>query len=240
MPRIKRIHTQDSFNLPFPTRLRQLIEDSGQTQEFIAKQIEVNRQSIGQWKDGTTAPDVYTLVKIANHFGVSADYLLGLTNVQSNKTDIKSVHEKTGLLDMAIENLISENVSQIGNTSILSELLSKEHFYKLLYDIHNLVNAKIKKLLYEKTIEENPSLQTWLKLKEEQRKEKIEDVYMVTLNPSDFYVFRENKLKEAFIGIAREFIDSTLESIDINDFADDKQPTFSDYEVYLKERKLKK
>lgn len=238
MPRTKRIPIEDSFNLPFPTRLRQLIEESGQTQEFIASQIGVNRQSIGQWKDGTTAPDVYTLVKIANHFGVSADYLIGLIDVKSNKADIKAIHEKTGLSDTAIENLITENASQISNTVILSNLLEEKRFYKILFDIHNLVNAKIQKLLYEQNLEDKmDSYQFWLK---EQEKRNEQNPTLVTLNPSDFYDFRENKLKDAFVQIAKEFIDSTTENIDITEFADDRTPKFNDYEVYLKERQTKK
>lgn len=218
MPRTKRIHTQDTYDLPFPTRLRQLIEDSGQTQDAIAKQIEVNRQSIGQWKDGITAPDVYTLAKIANHFKVSADFLLGFTEAKSNDTDIKLVHEKIGLSDKAIENLISEYALPKSKTVILSELLEMEAFYKLFYDIHKLIGAKNRKLLYEKECQENKSFQHWRMQRQDQILENEEDAYTVTLDPPDFYDFRENKLKEAFINIAREYIDTTLTKIDINDF----------------------
>lgn len=234
MPRKKKPPIQENYDSPFPTRLRQLIEESGQTQDYIAKQIEVNRQSIGQWKDGTTAPDIYILVKIANHFEVSADFLVGLTDVKSNRTDIKSVHEKTGLSDMAIENLISENASINSNTGILSQLLEKKRFRILLSDIHNLVNAKIKKMLYDEKFQgEMDSYQRWIL--NEQEKQNGLDSNTVILNPSDFYDFRENKLKEAFIEIVRVFINSTLTKVDINDFADDAEPHFKDYEDYLKE-----
>lgn len=39
-------------------------------------QINTTRQSIGQWKNGDTVPNIIMLKSIAEFFNVSADYLL--------------------------------------------------------------------------------------------------------------------------------------------------------------------
>ena len=38
----------------------------------------VARQSVSQWRDGNTRPDILSLEKIARYFNVSTDYLLGI------------------------------------------------------------------------------------------------------------------------------------------------------------------
>ena len=44
--------------------------------------------------------------KISEYFGVSADYLLGLTDVRSQKTDVKNINRSTGLDESAIKCLM--------------------------------------------------------------------------------------------------------------------------------------
>ena len=66
----------------FPYRLRGLMEDRKVTQNKIAEVCNVTRQSVSQWQNGETRPDILALRKIAEYFNVSTDYLLGLTDVK--------------------------------------------------------------------------------------------------------------------------------------------------------------
>lgn len=99
----------DAYDLPFPTRLRELLGAPGETQGKLADAIGVQRQSIGQWKDGITSPDVNAFNKIANYYNVSADYLLGKTTEKSPDIDVQAIHKKTGLSEKAIRILQSLN-----------------------------------------------------------------------------------------------------------------------------------
>ena len=77
---------EEGYYATFPTRLRLFLDRKGETQQKLADAIKVHRQSIGQWKDGATAPDIYSLKKIAGYYNVSTDYLLGLSDDPHLKT----------------------------------------------------------------------------------------------------------------------------------------------------------
>ena len=117
----KTITSNEARNLPFPTRLRELLETSGETQEKLANAIGAKRQSIGQWKDGITTPDINALNKIADYYKVSTDYLLGRIKVKSPETTNMAIHEKTGLSDEAINILSQKNISSYVIFSINGE-----------------------------------------------------------------------------------------------------------------------
>lgn len=54
----------------------ELCKREGKSPNAVAKELGVASGSVTWWKKGKT-PQKATLEKIANHFGVSADYLLG-------------------------------------------------------------------------------------------------------------------------------------------------------------------
>lgn len=60
----------------FFERFSALCRESGQTPNSVAKEIGASSGSVTAWKNGA-APRHTTVAKIASHFGVSIDYLLG-------------------------------------------------------------------------------------------------------------------------------------------------------------------
>lgn len=64
--------------MKFSERLKELRKSKGYTQEFLAKKIGVTPGSIGLYEQDRREPDNDTLVILAEVFGVSIDYLLGL------------------------------------------------------------------------------------------------------------------------------------------------------------------
>ncbi len=64
----------------FATRLRYLLKLSRMNKSQLSNKIGVSRQAVSQYCDGTTIPNADTLLKIAEHFDVSIDYLSGRTN----------------------------------------------------------------------------------------------------------------------------------------------------------------
>ena len=61
----------------FATRLTELREKEELTQLELAKEIAIARPTITNWERGIREPSFDTLIKLAEFFDVSADYLLG-------------------------------------------------------------------------------------------------------------------------------------------------------------------
>lgn len=64
----------------FGRRLRILREDAGLRQYQLAMKINASPASVSTWECNKCEPSMETLVEIAQLFGVSTDYLLGMTD----------------------------------------------------------------------------------------------------------------------------------------------------------------
>lgn len=53
------------------------------SQEKLGKLVGVGRTTVTMWENGSNEPDNATLIKLAEIFGVSIDYLLGNESVES-------------------------------------------------------------------------------------------------------------------------------------------------------------
>lgn len=84
MPR-KRTNIPENYNLPLPTRLRELMSDFGYTQADLAAHLGLTRQSVCAYMDGSANPTPIAIVSIAKFLGVSTDYLLGSGGCQKEK-----------------------------------------------------------------------------------------------------------------------------------------------------------
>ena len=60
-------------------RLKELRKKKGVTQQVIADSLNIERALYGRYEDGSRKPPLPNLIKLADYFHVSTDYLLGLT-----------------------------------------------------------------------------------------------------------------------------------------------------------------
>lgn len=125
----------------FQERFSNLMKERGITQAEASDGIGVTRQAISLYATGKRTPDINSLYRIADFFKVSADYLLGLSGVQSLDLDIKAISEKTGLSERAIKE-INRFKNKESNISIvefrmetLNSLLAEYYFYSLIEEI---------------------------------------------------------------------------------------------------------
>lgn len=58
-------------------RLRQLRKNKGVTQQKLADYLSVNLSTVGKWEIHNVTPATDLLVKLADYFEVTTDYLLG-------------------------------------------------------------------------------------------------------------------------------------------------------------------
>ncbi len=63
----------------FSARLRELRMAAGVTQQQLAEYLNIRQQSYARYETGAGEPNLETLVRLAKYFGVSCDYLLGVT-----------------------------------------------------------------------------------------------------------------------------------------------------------------
>lgn len=70
----------------FAVRLKILMRENKTTQQEFARVTDISRQAVSQYCDGSTIPTATKLLKIADYFKVSTDYLLG-RSVQSYKEE---------------------------------------------------------------------------------------------------------------------------------------------------------
>lgn len=61
----------------FTKRLNELIEEKGIQKKELAKAIGASKALVTIWTQGKSYPTILYLTKIADYFGVCADYLLG-------------------------------------------------------------------------------------------------------------------------------------------------------------------
>lgn len=70
-------------------RIRDLREDMDLRQIDVAKATGISQKTLSNYETGETNPDSYALIKLANFFNVSIDYLVGRVNTNIlSKTDI--------------------------------------------------------------------------------------------------------------------------------------------------------
>lgn len=60
----------------FADKLIELRKKSGWSQEELAEQMHVTRQSVSKWEGAQSVPDLEKIVRLSELFGVSTDYLL--------------------------------------------------------------------------------------------------------------------------------------------------------------------
>lgn len=77
-------------------QIRELRNIRGISQIQLANKLGVTKQSVSNWENDNILPSIEMLVKIANFFEVSTDYLLGLDKKRTldveNLTEIQISH----------------------------------------------------------------------------------------------------------------------------------------------------
>lgn len=64
----------------FATRLKELRIEKGLWQSALAQCLNVDQRTISNWENGTREPNIDMIIKIAQYFEVSVDYLFGLVD----------------------------------------------------------------------------------------------------------------------------------------------------------------
>lgn len=83
----------EEINMSFGETLSKLRKSKGLSQEQLAEELSLTRQTISKWELEQSSPDFSYICKLSNYFNVSTDYL------------IKGINEKTAPVEKCKINL---------------------------------------------------------------------------------------------------------------------------------------
>lgn len=90
----------------FFDQFKQLCDSAGKSPSAVGKELGISSGAVSMWKTGARRPRTDQLQKIADYFGVSIDYLLGIEKAATLSDDGYS--EKKKKLLKAVEQMTVE------------------------------------------------------------------------------------------------------------------------------------
>lgn len=134
----------------FAQRLIELREQKGISQQQLADSLNITRQSLSLYEKAERTINIDLLVKIANYFNVSADYLLGLSSVSKVDLELKAICDYTGLTEKSAkclnnwlvesDEMKSAKESAIGN-ALLTQFLVEHNYEQFRYVANSVITA---------------------------------------------------------------------------------------------------
>ena len=76
-------------------RIRALRKERGLSQEALAQALEVSRQAVTKWEDGSSLPSTANLFALSGFFGVPLAELTGTPEGDASPSSAASISEKT-------------------------------------------------------------------------------------------------------------------------------------------------
>lgn len=75
-------------------RLRRLRKNSGISQEELAKQLHISRQSISKWENNLSSPDIDMLIKLSEIFHISIDEIVANPFLKVKENRVKDMDKQ--------------------------------------------------------------------------------------------------------------------------------------------------
>ena len=122
------------LKLTIQERLKDLRTEQKLTLEQLAEKTGISKSALGKYEtEEYKDMSPFNLVTLANFYGVSTDYLLGLTEQKNHpNADINNLHLSDDMIDLLESGKI--------NTRLLCEIPTHEDFRRFLTDIEIYVD----------------------------------------------------------------------------------------------------
>ena len=151
-----------------PEIIKKLSDEKGTNQSDLARYLGVTRQTTSLYYSGKITPELSTLIKIAEYFEVSLDYL-----ITGERPEHNQVRAELGISERAID-LLSEiaqypkdnELSNISNQ--VNKILSDKEFYSFLKDNEEVNAEKIRECQDLEKINEGGKYNSLIKITLEQ------------------------------------------------------------------------
>ena len=91
-----------------PNRIRELREDNDLRQADVSSATGIDQRTLSNYETGKTNPDSYAIIKLAQFFNVTTDYLLGIKHNKQNEIDemLSSINEINKKLEVLKNNIL--------------------------------------------------------------------------------------------------------------------------------------
>lgn len=198
----------------FATRLGLLRNSINMSQEQLASALEIDRGTIAKYETQSRIPSYEHLTLFAKYFKVSTDYLLGISDVQSNDTDMQAVCAYTGLSEEAVKN-IKEKIEYFDTSTgseyaincqqVVSQTLASDCFWDIA---ESLIYMYTDSTIY------NDYCDLWHNLEQEQKENHPRSYEQIKLE-SDIEFYDRN------VDLNRYHISRTIEKL--NDIFDKRR-----------------
>lgn len=104
MGKRKEYNVQNPRLKEFTERFRDLVDNHGGVSK-VSELTKISRPTINFWYNGERTPDAISLKKLSETFGISVDYMLGLSPVSSRDENIQAAAVTTGLSEKSINQI---------------------------------------------------------------------------------------------------------------------------------------
>ncbi len=157
---ISSMEVAEKMKDPLAKRLNDIIVEPKQLADYLG----ISAQAVNQWRLGLSRPSLDNLVKIADFYNVSTDYILNRTDVKRTDADLQAICDKTGLSEEAAGFLIMERKcrDKVNLAFFVNTLMKTETSYRLFSRICRLssltATAEKQKQAMEKAAEEDKPL----------------------------------------------------------------------------------
>ena len=129
------------IKIKFNMRLKELRLANGLTQKELAKSIEVGRTTISEYESGKIVPKQEGLLKLANYFNVSVDYLTGVSDEPATRQS--NEHELDKLLNTLDYILMNEYDSPVRYEGVILNTYEKLMISQFLEQVRDNVELMI-------------------------------------------------------------------------------------------------
>ena len=226
-----------NIKLTIPERLKDLRTERGFTLEQLSEATGISRAALGKYEaDDFKDISPFSIAALAKFYGVSADYLMGLTETKNHpNTELEALH----LGDGAIEVLKDGQF----NHRLLSELICHKDFQRLMLDAEIYVD----RIADMRINDMNAVLETVRQMVLAKREDSANDLYLRTLELAQVSEeeYFGHVVADDLTGILRDIRESHKTDSTIADFegsSDEKKAraflvTFGiDYDAITKEQ----
>ncbi len=86
-------------------RIRELRENAGLRQVDVAKATGIDQKTLSNYETGKTNPDSYSLIQLADFFGVSIDYLVGRIDALQTSIDRTEIYKKIDMIKKELNDI---------------------------------------------------------------------------------------------------------------------------------------
>lgn len=133
--------------------LKKLREDRNISAIKFSEDLSIHRGTLSNWETGRRTPDSQTLLKIAEYFSVTVDYLLGNTDTKTNDnvkiSDLQEVNTDK-MVKIPVLGVIKAGIPMFAEDNIIDyeyvhqeELMQGENYFYLQVKGDSMINARI-------------------------------------------------------------------------------------------------